>query len=70
MVYTNINSLSVPVSRPIDLSNYFGWFGLLGPYWQLFITTAGALGFIYLICYLIMSQVGLFSKFKDLIKWW
>lgn len=65
-----INQLSVPVSRPIDLSNYLGYFGMLGPYWLSFIQTVIGLAFIYMIAFIIVTQQGLFIKFKDMIKWW
>lgn len=62
--------LSVPVSRPFEVSNYLGPFVLLGPVWMTFITTALFLGFVYVVLYIVMSVTGLSIKFKDLIKWW
>lgn len=65
-----LSDLSVPVSMPVDFSKYFGYFSVLGPKWQLMITTLMALLFIYFLVYLIMSNIGLLRKFKDVIKWW
>lgn len=69
-VFTTIKELSVPLARPLDISQYLGVFGYLGPFWISFITTACALAFIYVVSYLVVSQRGLIIKFKDMIKWW
>jgi len=61
---------SVPVSRPINISNYLGIFAHLGPYWITFISTAFVLGFTYVVIYIVMSAQGLYAKFKDSVKWW
>lgn len=62
--------LSVPLARPLDISQYLGVFGYLGPSWIAFITTACALAFIYVVTFIIVAQRGLVIRFKDLIKWW
>lgn len=69
-IITNIHRLSVPLSHPIDFGNYAGYFGILGPYWSKFVTTGFALAFIYFVVYLVVSNIGLFAKFKNMIKWW
>lgn len=69
-IIAQIRSLSVPLGQPIDLGYYFGYFSFLGPYWISFITTVCALGFIYLVAYVIVSNLGAIQKFKNLIKWW
>lgn len=66
----SIRDLSVPVSRPLDPSKYFGYFGFLGSHWITLITTVMTLGFIYLLLYLIVTNIGLLIKFKNMIKWW
>ncbi|MNC20245.1 hypothetical protein D3C81_1001780 [compost metagenome] len=65
-----LSDLSVPVSRPLILGRYFGYFSWLGPYWTTFITTTCTLAFIYMIVYFIRSQSDLFLRFKNMIKWW
>lgn len=65
-----ITELSVPVARPINISNYLGPFVLLGPYWMTFISTAALLGFVYVVTFIIVSTNGMAIKFKDTIKWW
>ncbi|MNW41495.1 hypothetical protein D3C74_186340 [compost metagenome] len=65
-----LRSLSIPVARPIDFGKYLGHFSFLGSKWITFITTICTLGFIYLILFFIVSNIGLFRKFKDMIKWW
>lgn len=65
-----ISQMAVPLARPLDISKYFGYFGMLGSGWQDFIKTVCALAFIYCICYLVVTQVDLFRKFKDAVKWW
>lgn len=62
--------LSVPVARPLNVDNYFGVFGLFGRGWQDFAETVCALGFIYGVCYIVVTNIGLFIKFKDVVKWW
>lgn len=69
-IKTFIQMLSVPASRPLNISNYLGPFALLGPYWMTFITTAAFLGFVYIVVFLIVSTNGLSLKFKETIKWW
>jgi hypothetical protein len=69
-IYGHIRSLSIPVSRPLDLGRYLGHLSFMGPQWRLLITTVCTLAFIYLIIYLVRTQAGLFLKFKDFIKWW
>lgn len=70
MIKTYINQLSVPLARPINISNYLGPFVLLGPYWMTFISTAAFLGFVYVVTFIVMSANGMAIKFKDTIKWW
>lgn len=69
-IYDKLSSLSIPLSRPLDLSNYFGYFKIMGPTWTSCITTTIALSVIYLIAYVIVSNIGLLIKFKDTVKWW
>ncbi|RJG23298.1 hypothetical protein DQX05_13790 [Paenibacillus thiaminolyticus] len=66
----SLRSLSVPVARPLDFGKYLGHFAFLGPAWITFITTVCTLGFIYFLIFFVMSNIGLFRKFKDMIKWW
>lgn len=70
MIFTSIRELSVPLAHPLDISQYLGVFGYLGPAWISFITTACALAFIYVVCFIVVAQKGLVIKFKDLVKWW
>lgn len=65
-----IHSLSVPVARPLNISQYLGPFVYLGPYWITFITTGIFLAFVYIVCFLIVSYQGMFIRFKDSVKWW
>jgi hypothetical protein len=69
-IIDSIRDMSVPLARPIDVDKYFGYFGLFGSGWQDLIETVCTLAFIYGICYVVVSQIGLFTKFKDFIKWW
>lgn len=69
-IQTYISRLSVPVSRPLDISDYIGPFALLGTGWISFISTVCALAFIYIVCFVIVAYQGMFIKFKDTIKWW
>lgn len=69
-IYVKISELSIPVSKPLNLGHYFGWFNILGTGWRLFITTTIALFFIYMVVYLIVTNMHLLNKFKNLIKWW
>lgn len=65
-----MRDLSLPVARPLDPNRYFGYFSFLGPNWVTLITTIMTLGFIYLLVYFIVNNMGLLIKFKDMIKWW
>ncbi|MNN62873.1 hypothetical protein D3C81_1782070 [compost metagenome] len=69
-VISYLQHLSVPLSRPLDYSKYFGYFSMLGSYWMTLITTVCVLSFIYMITYIIVANIGLIRKFKDLIQWW
>lgn len=69
-LYNRISGLSVPLARPLNLSNYFGYFKFLGPTWTTCITTTISLTVIYLIAYVIVANMGLITKFKNMVKWW
>ncbi len=69
-IVSAIQSVIVPAARPFSLSDYFGYFDFLGPAWKTFITTVCTLGFIYLLIFFIMSNIGLFRKFKDILFRW
>lgn len=69
-IYSYLTDISVPLSRPINLSNYFGVFKVLGPAWTTVITTTISLTVIYLVVMVIMQNLGFIIKFKNLIKWW
>ncbi|AHM67482.1 hypothetical protein PPSQR21_038440 [Paenibacillus polymyxa SQR-21] len=69
-IAVSLSDLSVPLSRPLNFSKYFGYFSFLGSTWMTFITTCCTLAFIYLIVYIIKTQWGLILHVKDLIKWW
>jgi hypothetical protein len=69
-IYQAIHELSVPLARPINISQYLGPFAYLGPYWITFITTVCVFAFIYVVCFLIVAQKGMIIKFKDMVKWW
>lgn len=69
-VITTIDSLSIPFSRPLNISYYFGYFSMFGNGWVFFIKTVTTLAFLYGVSYLVVTQIGLFIKFKDMIKWW
>lgn len=69
-IYTNLSSLSVPLSHPLDIKKYLGIFSILGPGWVSFIVNICLMAFIYMVCFMIVAQQGLFVKFKNTIKWW
>lgn len=69
-VRANILNLSVPLAKPLDFSRYFGQISFLGPVWETFITTSFVLLFIYFLVYVIVNNLDLIIKFKNLIKWW
>jgi hypothetical protein len=69
-IYNRIHDLSVPLARPINLSSYFGFFSFLGPVWTTCISTIIALAVVYFIAYVVVNNIGLIQRFKNLIKWW
>lgn len=69
-IYNNLSELSVPLSHPLDISKYLGVFALLGGGWISFIVNVCLMAFIYIVCFIIVAQNGLYLKFKDSIKWW
>lgn len=69
-IYNTILELSVPLARPLPVGSYMGPLATLGPYWVTFITTVCTLAFIYMVTFLIVAYQGVFTKFKDTIKWW
>lgn len=70
MIIDNLRGVSVPLSRPFDLSNYVGYVSIFGPYWEMFVKQALLLLVVYLITYVVINNMGLIIKFKDMIKWW
>jgi hypothetical protein len=69
-IISRIDLLSVPLGRPLNINNYIGYLSFLGANWIQFITTAFALAFVYLITYLIVANMGVIIKFKNMVKWW
>jgi len=69
-LYNRILMLSVPLGRPLDLSNYFGFFKILGSTWMMVISQMIGLSVIYFIVWVVVNNLGVISKFKMLIKWW
>lgn len=69
-IYDSLRELSVPLSRPLNFDSYLGPIAMLGNGWVDFAETVFALAFIYGIAYIVVTQIELFRKFKDLIKWW
>lgn len=69
-IFSRIHQLSVPLGRPLNINNYIGYLSFLGPQWIKFITSSLALAFVYLMTYIIVANIGLIIKFKNMIKWW
>lgn len=69
-VYSYLVHLSVPLSRPLNLSNYFSIFNFLGPVWTTCITTMISLTVIYLVLMVIIRNIDAIIKFIQLIKFW
>lgn len=65
-----LTNLSVPLSRPINLSKYFSIFSFLGPAWTTVITTAISLVVIYLILMVVIKNIDLLLKFWNFVKFW
>lgn len=66
-IYEGLSRLSVPAARPLRIVDYFSYFSFLGTSWQLFIQTVCVLAFIYFVIYILVNQIGLLQKIKDLI---
>lgn len=64
-----LSDMSVPASRGLDLSNYIGFLAYFGK-WSTVFTTLILFLFIYSVTYVLVAQLGLLQRFKDLIKWW
>jgi hypothetical protein len=69
-IYNYIGDLSVSVARPINPVLYLKPIAMIGNGWLIFASTAFALGFIYIIAFIIVAQQNLVIRFKDTIKWW
>lgn len=65
-----LSELFVPAAQVLNLDNYLGYVSWLGPQWKSFIVTACMFAFIYGITFLIATNIGVFRKFKDMVKWW
>lgn len=68
--YSYLVHLSVPLSRPLNLSNYFSVFAFLGPAWTTVITTSITLTVLYLVVMVIVRNIDAIIKFIQLIKFW
>lgn len=69
-IYSSIMSLKVPLAHPVNVGQYLGVFGHLGPYWITFITTVAFLAFVYVVILIILGSQGLVIKFRNTVKWW
>lgn len=61
---------SVPSQYRLPIGNYLRHFALLGPGWMAFIGSLVVLSAIYGYVYVASSGIGLFERFKNIIKWW
>lgn len=65
-----LTNASVPFSQSLDLGNIFAPYSILGPQWQLLITTIFALAFIYFIILIVSNGIGLIERLRGSVKWW
>lgn len=70
MIISKLNDIGTVAAKGVRLSDYFGFFNLLGNAWTSLITQfIAALTFVFIL-YTIKNYGRIILWFKSLIKWW
>lgn len=70
LIIGKLNDLGSMAAKGIRLSDYFGFFSILGPAWTGVINSAlSALVFCFIL-YMVQKHSRVLLWFKDLVKWW
>lgn len=65
-----LSGIGTMAAKGVRLSDYFGFFSILGPSWVGVINSAlSALMFCFIL-YMVQKYSRVLLWFKDLIKWW
>lgn len=70
LIITKLSSIGTIAAKGIRLSDYFGFFSILGPAWTGVITSFLAAFLFIFILYMVQKYSRVLLWFKDLIKWW
>lgn len=70
LISTRLSSIGTVAAKGIRLSDYFGFFNILGPAWTGVITSFLAAFIFIFILYMVQKYSRIILWFKDLIKWW
>lgn len=70
LILDKLMTIGTIAAKGIRLSDYFGFFSVLGPSWVSLINSAlSALVFVFIL-YMVSKYSNVLLWFKDLIKWW
>lgn len=70
MMVERLNSIGTVAAKGVRLSDYFGFFNLLGNAWSsLIMQFISALMFVFIL-YMIKNYSRILIWFKELVKWW
>lgn len=70
LIISKLSSIGTVAAKGVRVSDYFGFFNILGNAWSsLIMQFIAALTFIFVL-YMIQKYNRVLLWFKDLIKWW
>jgi hypothetical protein len=69
-IIQKLNGISGIVGKGIRLSDYFGWFGMLGSEWVAVINSLLASFSVLAILWISQKVYRLYLAFKEGVKWW
>ncbi len=66
----NLDSVALVAGRGLNLDYYLGPVMMLGPGWQVFITSVLSSAFLLLVVLTARKGFGLYLALKQGVKWW
>lgn len=67
---TALNDLSLTARRGLDLSQYLGPLGVLGPGFRALVVTVVTAAVVVIVTSLALGMYRLYLAFKEGVKWW
>lgn len=69
-IFNYLTTVNIPTFHALNLGNIFRPLNMISPAWSFLISNVFIMAVAYLIIHVVMSGTGLYSKFKNAVKWW